>query len=88
MASGVSVGKGSPYVSMYWTALKRPERDMLRSFYGGGASDVYVLVPTNESNQTFASYKGKMEWPVQENWKLNLINDFTIKVNHLVAVSS
>jgi hypothetical protein len=85
MASGISVGSGAPYVTMYWTALKRPERDMLRTFHG---ADVYVYIPTNNSNQAYASYKGKMEWPVQENWKLNLINDFTLRINHLVAVSS
>lgn len=89
MASGIQVGKGFPRVEMTWKALTRPQRDMLKTFYGGGTADVYVYVPTNESNQTYANYKGKMQWPVTETWNTrDNIYDFTVIINHLIAVSS
>jgi hypothetical protein len=89
MASGVQIGRGFPRVEMTWKALTRAQRDILKTFQGGGTADVYVYIPTNDSNQAYANYKGKMAWPTTETWNAkDVIYDFTIAINHLIAVSS
>jgi hypothetical protein len=85
MASGNSVGRGFPSVTMYFTALTRAQRDMLRTFCPGASGTVYVYIPGNDSNQTFITRRGIMHWPVGEKWKVSIVQDMTIQITHLVA---
>ena len=81
-ASGITVGKGFPLVVMIFKTMTRAQRDALKAF---AAATVYIYIPTNESNQTFGYYSGKMQWPKTEKWVLNVIEDLEVHIIHLVA---
>lgn len=85
MASAVTVGRGYKSVTMYWNSLTRPQRDMLRTFCTTASASVYCYIPTNDSNQTFATFQGTMVWPLNERWRQNILQDFTIEIIKLVS---
>ncbi len=85
MASAVTVGRGYKSVSMYWQALTRAQRDQLRTFCTGASASVYCYIPTNDTNQTFATFQGTMVWALNERWRQNILQDLTIEIINLVT---
>jgi hypothetical protein len=85
LGDGTYTGRGKPYCVLYWKNIIRAQRDQLRTFCTGASASVYFTLPTNDSNLTVANYLGIMVWPVTEKYYLNIITDFTININYLIA---
>ncbi len=86
---GAQRGIGLPMCTLYWRAITRSQRDQLRTFCTGASAPVFVSLPTNDSNNTYATYTGVMVWPLGETYNRaatgeDIINDLQITIRQLV----
>lgn len=85
---GSARGVGLPYATLSWKNIPRAQRDMLRTYCTGASADVYAMLPTNDSNKTYATYSGVMIWPKKEPYGYGvqdeIISDFTVTIAQLV----
>lgn len=87
LGDGTVRGTGWKSAEWHWDFIKRAMRDQLRTFCPGASAVVYITTKTNDSADSFATYKAVMIWPDELDKPAGRRMDFTIQFQRLEVQS-